>query len=301
MKNSITLLCVWAAVLLLAGCDVKDPIYNTPHPDKGQIILTTDWTRRTTGVDIPANYTVASGEYMATVSDATNTLDRFFEPGVCHLRVYNTPEHITVSGSVATVAGASGNVDGAGPFVQEMPGWLFTGVTETTIEADTDHTLTVAMQQQVRQLTLFIEPTGSTTDRIERIEGYLSGVASTLDMDNGTHGTPLNVALVFAKVTEGANAGKWAATVRLLGVAGVQQKLDAKLYFAGDSPKPVTLDSDLTTELTPFNADKHKPLALGGKIVETPTEADLSATITDWTPGNGEDGENGSAGMETNN
>ena len=39
-------------------------------------------------------------------------------------------------------------------------------------------------------------------------------------MDNGTHGTPLNVALAFAKVTEGANAGKWAATVRLLGVAG---------------------------------------------------------------------------------
>ena len=61
-----------------------------------------------------------------------------------------------MSGSVATVAGASGNVDGAGPFVQEMPGWLFTGVTETMIEADTDHTLTVAMQQQVRQLTLFI-------------------------------------------------------------------------------------------------------------------------------------------------
>ena len=79
MKNSITLLCVWATVLLLAGCDVKDPIYNTPHPDKGQITLTTDWTRRTTGVDIPANYTVASGEYMATVSDATNTLDRLFE------------------------------------------------------------------------------------------------------------------------------------------------------------------------------------------------------------------------------
>jgi len=201
----------------------------------------------------------------------------------------------------ANYTGASGNVDGAGPFVQEMPGWLFTGVTETTIEADTDHTLTVAMQQQVRQLTLFIEPTGNITDRIERIEGYLSGVASTLDMDNGTYGTPLNVALAFAKVTEGANAGKWAATVRLLGVAGVQQKLDAKLYFAGDSPKPVTLDSDLTTELATFNADKYKPLALGGKIVETPTEADFSATITDWTPGNGEDGENGSAGMETNN
>ena len=301
MKRIKEYLIVATAALALSGCDVKDPIYNTAHPDKGQITLTTDWTQRTTGVDIPASYTVSVDEYVATVSNATNTLDYFFEPGAYHLRVYNTPEHITVSGTTVTVAGASGNVDGAGPFVQEMPGWLFTGVTETTIEADTDHTLTVAMQQQVRQLTLFIEPTGSTTDRIERIEGYLSGVASTLDMDNGTHGTPLNLALAFAKVTEGANAGKWAATVRLLGVAGVQQKLNAKLYFAGGNPKPVTLDSDLTTELAAFNADKHKPLALGGKVVETPTGADFSATITDWTPGNGEGGEGGSAGMETNN
>ena len=107
MKNSITLLCAWTALLFLAGCDVKDPIYNTSHPDKGQITLTTDWTQRTAGVDIPASYTVVSGEYTATVSDATNTLDRLFEPGVCHLRVYNTPEHITVSGSVATVAGCN--------------------------------------------------------------------------------------------------------------------------------------------------------------------------------------------------
>lgn len=94
MKNSITLLCIWTAVLLLAGCDVKDPIYNTPHPDKGQIILTTDWMRRTTGVDIPANYTVASGEYMATVSDVTNTLDRLLSrclPLVClqHAEAYH--------------------------------------------------------------------------------------------------------------------------------------------------------------------------------------------------------------------
>ena len=36
MKNSITLLCVWTAVLFLAGCDVKDPIYNPRIPIKGK-------------------------------------------------------------------------------------------------------------------------------------------------------------------------------------------------------------------------------------------------------------------------
>ena len=289
MKRIKQYLIMATATLALAGCDVKDPIYNTAHPDKGQISLTTDWTRRTTGVDIPANYTVSVDEYSATVSNVTNTLDNFFEPGIYHLRIHNTPEHVTVNGATVTVAGASGNVDGVGLFIQEMPGWLFTGVTETTIEADTDHTLTVAMQQQVRQLTLFITPTGGTTDRIEHVEGYLSGAASTLNMDNGMHGAPLNVALAFTKVTDGANAGKWAATVRLLGVAGSQQKLHAKIFFEGNTPKPVSLTdangndgSDLTTALTAFNADKITPLSLGGEVVETPTGAGFTATINDW-------------------
>ena len=91
---------------------------------------------------------------------------------------------------------------------------------DAVIEKDTEYELTAAMQQQVRQLTLVIEPTGGTTDRIEGVEGYFSGAAATLDMDNGTYGTPSNVALTFTKITSGADAGKWSATMRLLGVAG---------------------------------------------------------------------------------
>ena len=138
------------------------------------------------------------------------------------------------------------------------------------------------MQQQVRQLTLVIEPTGGTTDRIEGVEGYLSGAAATFDMDNGTHGTPSNVALTFTKITSGADAGKWSATMRLLGVAGTAQRLTAQIRFSGNSPQPVTLTSDLTTMLATFNTDKTKPLALGGTVAETPTGAGFSATITDW-------------------
>lgn len=278
-------------LIFLAGCDVKDPIYNTDHPENGKITLTTDWSARTAGIDIPASYTVAVNEYSEKVNNATNTLDHLFEPGSYHLRVYNTPEHISINEATVTVAQASGNVDGVGQFVQEMPGWLFTSTQDATIEADTDYELTAAMQQQVRQLTLFIEPAGGSTDKIERIEGYLSGAASTLDMDNGTHAAPLNVALTFTKVADGANAGKWSATVRLLGVAGAGQKLHAQIYFEGNTPGPVTLtDADssegcvLTEALADFNKDKKTPLALGGKVVETPTSAGFTATITDWTP-----------------
>lgn len=272
------------SVLLLASCDVKDPIYNTPHPDHGMVTLTADWSRRGAGIDIPVSYTVQAGDYSTTLDGTTNRIDHLFEPGAYRTYIYNTPEQVSVSGTTATVAAASGNWDGVGAFVAASPGWLFTCAMDAVIEKDTEYELTAAMQQQVRQLTLVIEPTGGTTDRIEGVEGYLSGAAATLDMDNGTHDTPSNVALTFTKITSGADAGKWSATVRLLGVTGKVQQLTAQIRFTGNSPQPVTLTSDLTTELATFNADKTKPLALGGTVAETPTGAGFNATINDWIP-----------------
>ena len=290
MKRNIRqCLIVAATALSFAACDVKDPIYNTPHPDHGTVTLTTDWTNRTAGIDIPASYTVAAGDYHAVVSGASNQLDHLFAPGMYRAQVYSTPQHVTVTGTVATVAGASGNVDGVGTFVHNTPGWLFASVMELAIEADTEHAYTAVMQQQVRQLTLIIEPTGGTVDKIERIEGYLSGAAATLDIATGTHGTPSNVELQFSEIADGANAGKWSATVRLLGTAGARQELNARLYFTDGSPAAVTLTSDLTTALAEFNADKRTPLTLGGSVVETPTGSGFGATITDWMPGIGGD------------
>ena len=268
---------------LLASCGAKDPNYNTAHPDHGTVTLTTDWSRRGTGIDIPASYTVQAGDYSTTLDGTTNRIDHLFEPGAYRTYIYNTPEQVSISGTTATVAAVAGNWDGVGAFVAASPGWLFTCALDAIIEKDTEYELTAAMQQQVRQLTLVVEPTGGTTDRIESVEGYLSGAAVTLDMDRGTHGTPSNVALTFTKITSGADAGKWSATVRLLGVAGTAQQLTAQIRFSGNSPQPVTLTSDLTAMLATFNADMTKPLALGGTVAETPTGAGFTATITDWT------------------
>ena len=45
MKRNIRqCLIVAATALSLAACDVKDPIYNTPHPEQGAITLVTDWS-----------------------------------------------------------------------------------------------------------------------------------------------------------------------------------------------------------------------------------------------------------------
>ena len=215
-----------AALLLAATSCVKDELHDTPHPDTGKITVTADWTDRGDGVDTPAEWTLTIGGYTGTETGETHAPDYLFKPGNYTLAAYNTPENITISGTIATVAAVepdlksgvsetlqSGATETA--LISNAPGWLLTSVQEVTVEADTDYELTAAMHQQMRQLTLVIEPTGDAAGRIESIEGSLSGAAGTLDFATGTYGAASDVALHFTKITEGEDAGKWTATVRL--------------------------------------------------------------------------------------
>lgn len=264
-----------ALLLTLGGC-VKDELHDTPHPDTGSIAVTADWTGRGEGVDIPAEWTVTMGDYTGTETGATHSPDYLFAPGSYTLAVYNPADGITVSGTTATVAAADGGC------IVNTPGWFFTSVQEVAIAADTDYSLTAAMHQQVRELTLMIEPAGDAADRIESIGGTLSGAAGTLDFATGTHGTPSEVKLHFTKITSGDDAGKWTATVRLLGIAGDAQRLTATLTYTDGNPQPTSLISDLTAALDGFNDGKTAPLTLGGTIAETPGEAGFTGEITDW-------------------
>ena len=278
MMNKVLLISVVyvAAMLLAATSCVKDELHDTPHPDTGKITVTADWSDRGDGLDIPAEWTVTIGGYTGTETGETHAPDYLFAPGSYTLAAYNAPEDITISGTTATVTGT--------------PGWLMTSVQEVTIEADTDYELTAVMHQQVRQLTLVIEPTGDSAGRIESIEGSLSGAAGTLDFATWTYGAASDVALHFTKITEGGDAGKWTATVRLLGIAGDTQRLTATLTYADGNPTDTSLESDLTAALADFNSDKTAPLTLGGALVETPEETEFSGfEITGWGPVDGGD------------
>lgn len=278
MRKTIYIIryCVAAALTLAATSCVKDELHDTPHPDYGKITVTADWSDRGEGVDIPAEWTVTMGDYTGTETGATHSPDYLFSPGNYTLAAYNIPEGITISGTMATVAAADGGC------IVNTPGWLFSSVQEVAIEADTDYSLTAIMRQQVRQLTLMIEPTGDAAERIESIVGTLSGAAGTLDFATGTYGTPSEVELHFTKITDGDDAGKWTATVRLLGIAGNLQRLTATLTYTDGNPQPTALESDLTTALDSFNDGKTAPLTLGGTIAETPGEAGFTGEITDW-------------------
>lgn len=264
------------ALLFTLGSCVKNELHDTPHPDTGKVTVTADWTDRGDGVDIPAEWTVTMGDYTGTETGATHSPDYLFTPGSYTLAVYNPTDGITVSGTTAAVAAADGG------FIANTPGWLFTSVQEVAIEADTDYELTAVMHQQVRQLTLVIEPTGDAADRIESIVGTLSGAAGTLNFATGTHGTSSEVELRFTKITSGDDAGKWTATVRLLGIAGDVQRLTATLTYTDGNPQPTSLNSDLTAALDDFNNDKTTSLTLGGTLAETPDEAGFTGEITGW-------------------
>ena len=270
-------------LLTLGGC-VKDELHDTPHPDTGKVTVTADWSDRGEGVDIPASWHIVMGDYTGTETGATHSSDHLFSPGNYTLAAYNIPEDIAVSGTTATVAAAGGNL------IANTPGWLFTSVQEVAIEADTDYALTAAMRQQVRELTLVLEPAGDAADRIEAIEGTLSGAAGTLDLATDTHGTPSEVELHFTKITSGDDAGKWTATVRLLGIAGDTQRLAATLAYTDGNPADTSIESDLTAALDGFNSGKGEPLTLGGTLVETPEGMEVDGTeITGWEEVKGDD------------
>ena len=264
-----------AATLLLTSC-VEDELFNTPHPDHGKVVVTADWSNRGEGVDIHTSWEVNLGDYTGTETSATHAPDYLFEPGNYTLVAHNLANGIAVSGTTATVATTNGS------FITANPDWFFTAVQEVTIDTDTDHKFTAAMRQQVRELTLIIEPTGDAAERVESIEGHLSGAAGSMDFSTDTYGMPSEVELSFTKITSGADTGKWTATVWLLGIAGNAQQLTATLTYTDDNPRSHLLESDITASLADFNADKATPLTLGGTIAETPTEAGFSATITDW-------------------
>ena len=277
-----------AAAVLLSSC-VKDTLYDTPHPDYGKIAVTADWSARGEGIDIPATWTVTMGNYTGTETSATHAPDHLFAPGSYTLAVWNPAEGITVSGTTATVAPASGSQP-TGTFIDNAPGWFFTHAEQVSIAKATDYPLTAAMKQQVRELTLVVEPTGDAAGRITEIVAHLTGAAGTLDFATDTYGAASNVVLPFTKITEGDDAGKWKATVRLLGVTGTEQLLTGEIRYADGNPTPTTLKSDLTEALKDFNTGKGESLTLGGTLVETPEGMEVDgAEINGWEEVKGDD------------
>ena len=254
--------------MLVSGC-INYPIYDFAYFDYGIIAsLITDWKERGKNIDIPERYTVKIGDYINTLAGTNNPIDYLFPPGKYIINIWNVTHHISISEMLATADYTAGEL-----------GWFFTGRKEVMIELEREHSFIVYMQQQVRQLTFELEIADNVRYLYSDISATLSGVAGTLNMDDGMHGAPTTIALSF---TENPDGSKWKATVRLLGIAGKSQILILTMNFDDVDPSFDTITSDLSNQLTSFNEDKKTPLTLSTRIEGTQTDGVMIATITDW-------------------
>ncbi|KAA6350155.1 hypothetical protein EZS27_002421 [termite gut metagenome] len=277
VSSTLRSLCLIINISLGLSSCIEVPLYDTEHPDYGIITtLTTDWSNRTDGVSIPAAYQVRIGEdYNELLRGETNSIDYSFSSGVYRIRAYNPADRIVVGDMEASVVAT--DTDG---FVESQPGWFFTASEEVFISNDRDESITIVMQQQVRQLDLVFTFVSARANKLTSIDAILGGVAGSLDIDYGVvTGTPVSVKPEFVKQSEGV----YRATMRLLGVTGDTQMLWVRLSFGGLWEAPVV--TDLSLRLADFNADKKTPLLLSTQLVEVQTELGFTVSFGEWKVG----------------
>ena len=162
------------AAAMFVGC-YKVDIYWSDHPKQGRLVLVTDWSKRTTGVELPPNYTVRflAPPGIVTLPKTRVEFPNLFDPGTYTLYLHNNAANIVMNGTVASVLVESGeigpqamNLDNPQQEVQTlplstrapgeeyysnaMPGFLFWGSVTQTIEADHDYEVIVPMRQITR-------------------------------------------------------------------------------------------------------------------------------------------------------
>ena len=257
--KAYTLLYLIGAVAILTSC-VKDDLYDTPHPDRGAVVVTTDWSGKSTEADIPQAYTLRIGGREQNVSAATNVFDALLAPGGYGLTVYNSPEGISIDGNKATV----NPVDLTGA-IEPHPGYLFASHQDISVVADDTLHVTAPMRQYVRRLDIELTATEGDYSRVQSATATLSGVASAADMATGDRS-------VAAQVTNAFRQDDNKFTI---------------FFNNGDTQRVV---SDLTEDIRDFN-NGTKPVKLTGNLL-LPVEAGVTgATITGWNEvesGNGD-------------
>ncbi len=109
-------------------------------------------------------------------------------------------------------------------------------------------------------------------------------MAGTIDIETGEYGSPSFVSLPFVRVDSGDDAGKWSASVRMLGVVEQEApRLTGVISFTGGSPADIPIDSDLSGVLADIDVeDPTTPVVIEGEVVETPSETGFRAVIMDW-------------------
>lgn len=268
MKQYFIVCCGLGFALSLSSC-VKDDLYNTPHPDKGAVVVATDWSGKSAEADIPQEHILRIGNIEQAVSGTVHVFQALLLPGSHELTAYNTPEGISVSGNTASVGDAgNGQID-------PQPGYLFAAHRPLTVVADDTLHVTAAMRQYVRRLDIELKVSEGDYARVSSAVATLSGVSSAIDITTGERAATGVVAFMpFVQ-----EADRFTLFFRLLGIAsGTRQSLTVDITFSnGDTQR---VESDLSEVLKDFNAST-APLKLTGDL-RLPVEGGFTGSIEGW-------------------
>lgn len=280
-SNHHTFIIIYRAVLaavLFTSC-VKDELYDTPHPDRGAVVVTTDWYGKSHEADIPQVYALSIGGLEQEASGETNVLTRLLSPGRYTLTAYNKPDQITITGNTASV-----NATQAG-HIHPTPGYLFASVQEDiSVLADDTIYVTAQMKQLVRRLDLELSATEGDYSRVLSATATLSGMASAVDITTGERSMAAQVTNTFRQ-----DGNKFTLYFRVLGIVPAEaQTLTVDITFNnGDTQR---IMSDLGNAMDKFN-DGTEPMRLTGNLL-LPVEAGVTgANITGWNEVEGGNGD----------
>ena len=282
-----TVLPVAAAALTFAvtmtGC-VKDELFNTPHPDKGAVVVTTDWTDALVEATVPDTYFLSmDGGETKEVQAVTNCYPDLLLPGKHILLAYNEPQGMKVSGTTAMVNSLK---DGT---LEPLPEYLFSAMKELDVVQDDTLRITVPMIRRLCPIVLNLTLGGENTEDIASITATLGGMAASVDLRTGAAGNENATVTLDVKQqtkTRAYTEGKLEMRCRTVGVnLAERQLLTIEVRMADGYVQ--TIVSDLTDWLKDLNAEMD-PIELTG-TVETPQDGHFSGTIEDWETVSGGD------------
>lgn len=270
------------AALLLTSC-VTDDLYDTPHPDKGAVVIATDWTEALAESTVPETYLLRMDEGKTVQANEKELCyPDLLTPGAHTLLVYNEPKGIAVDGTTATVQMQDG-------MLIPLPEYLFSAEKELNVVVDDTLRITVPMKRRLCPIVLNLDLKGENVGRISLVEATLSGLSGSVDLRTGTPGSENLTARLDVQQTEAKSAyreGLLEMRCRVVGICeGQKQLLSVKITM--DDGYTDTVISDLTELLKNLNSDM-KPIELDGSI-EAPQDGHFSGTIKDWEKVSGGD------------
>lgn len=266
-----------AVALSLTSC-VKDDLYNTPHPNKGAVEISTDWSDALSESDIPSAYFLKTDDDTPVeTGEKTMRYPKLLTPGKHVFSAYNIPDGIRVDGAVASVTLTENGL------LNPMPGYLFSATKEVDVVPDNTMQVNIPMKRRVCPITLKLTLTGGKPEDITHVEATLSGVAGSVDLYSGAVGDEsfsLMPVITPADETLHSRTAAVEMRCRVLGVNPQQHQLLSVTLTMKDGHWEQII-SDLTDKLKDVNATM-RPVELIGNM-DAPQNGEFGGTITDWT------------------